>query len=213
MLNMHLDVFYVNWNFALFPHTYCIHSMWSAGKGPTKDLYTIGDNPQYRLEVKNSGASGAVWILLTRHITDKEDFANNREYITVLVYKNEGKKVYLPFDPPPYIDGTRINSPHYLCKMKLNQSGTSRFTLVISQFEKMNTIYYTLRVYSTCDFALQKIQNEYKHKLKETGGWKGKTAGGCANYPDTFINNPVYQLSLESSNDNNEVYIDLRGPK
>jgi hypothetical protein len=34
-----------------------------------------------------------------------------------LVYKNDGKKVYYPFDPPPYIDGVRINSPHYLAQV------------------------------------------------------------------------------------------------
>jgi len=33
------------------------------------------------------------------------------------VYKNDGKKVYYPFDPPPYIDGVRINSPHYLAQV------------------------------------------------------------------------------------------------
>ena len=37
-----------------------------------KDMYNISDNPQYRLELKNPGNSpAAVWILLTRHITDK----------------------------------------------------------------------------------------------------------------------------------------------
>ena len=41
-----------------------------AKEGPKKDAYNIGDNPQYRLEVKANDPS-AVWILLTRHITDK----------------------------------------------------------------------------------------------------------------------------------------------
>jgi hypothetical protein len=46
-------------------------------------------------------------------------FRNNKEYITLLVYKNQGKRVYYPFDPPPYLDGVRINSPHYLTKARV----------------------------------------------------------------------------------------------
>lgn len=69
-------------------------------------------------------------------------------------------------DPPPYIDGVRINSPHYLCKIKLTPNSDSKYTLVISQYEKTNTIYYTLRAYGTCPFKLRKIADPYKH-MKE----------------------------------------------
>lgn len=71
------------------------HRMWNAGIGPVKDAYNIGDNPQFLLEIKNN-VKGAIWILLTRHITDIADFRQNQEYITVLVYKNDGKRVYYP---------------------------------------------------------------------------------------------------------------------
>lgn len=54
-------------------------------------------------------------------------------------------------DPVPYIDGIRINSPHYLTKIKLTSPGTHTFTLVVSQYEKQNTIHYTIRV-CTVDF-------------------------------------------------------------
>ncbi|XP_031826247.1 calpain-7 [Nomia melanderi] len=206
------DVFYLNWNPGLFHYTYCIHQMWNAGIGPVKDVYNIGDNPQFLLEAQ-SNVTSAIWILLTRHITDIADFRENQEYITVLVYKNDGKRVYYPHDPPPYINGVKINSPHYLCKIKLDAQSDTRYTLVISQYEKTNTIYYTLRAYGTCPFTLRKISNFYKYEKEITDGqWKGITAGGCSNHP-TYQNNPRYQLILESSNNDNYLLIILKGPK
>lgn len=38
------------------------------------------------------------------------------------------------------------------------------------------------------------------------------TAGGCANHP-THLNNPCYQMKLKSSHNNNQILLDLRGPK
>ncbi|KYQ58641.1 Calpain-7 [Trachymyrmex zeteki] len=205
------DVFYLNWNPGLFNYTYCIHQMWKAGIGPVRDAYNIGDNPQFSLEIQNKG-SGAIWILLTRHITDIADFRQNQEYITVLIYRNDGKRVYYPHDPPPYIDGVRINSPHYLCKIKLGEQSDAKYTLVISQYEKTNTIYYTLRAYGTCPFILRKIPQPYKYEKEITGQWKNITAGGCGNHP-TYVNNPRYQIILESANNNNYLLIILKGPK
>lgn len=208
------DVFYVNWDPSIFSHSYCIHAMWSAGAGPVKDLYTVAENPQYSLEIDNKAGSCAVWILLTRHITDKADFADNKEYITVIVYKS-GKKVYLPFDPKPIMDPVRINSPHFLCQFIVADPGIQRYTLVVAQYEKMHTIYYTLRVYSTAEFKLQKMKVPYTIKKKECGEWKGKTAGGCGNglSRETFRNNPIYHISLDEGSDDNDLLIDLRGPK
>ncbi|XP_042899738.1 calpain-7 [Parasteatoda tepidariorum] len=204
-------VIYLNWNPDIFKYTYCLHQAWKAGVGPVKDLYNIGENPQYCLDVK---AAGAVWVLLTRHIVDRDDFAENKEFIAVIVYKNDGRKVYIPNDPDPYIDGVRINSPHYLCKIIVPQGGTARYTLVISQYEKSTTIYYTLRAYSTCPFTLSKIDTtfKYKHEIKN-GEWTKELSGGCPNNPSTYHNNPIYQVSLQSSSDESTLLIDLKGPK
>ncbi|GFQ64611.1 calpain-7 [Trichonephila clavata] len=206
------NVIYLNWNPEIFKYTYCIHQSWKAGLGPVKDVYSVGDNPQFLLDLKSTGS--AVWILLTRHIVDRDDFANNREFIAVMVYKNNGRKVYIPNEPEPFIDGVRINSPHYLCKIVVPPGGTTKYTLVVSQYEKTHTIYYTLRVYATCPFTLSLIPNVYKYKQEiKNGEWTAELSGGCANHPQTHQNNPIYQVALQSSSDDNKLLIDLRGPK
>lgn len=209
-LCQYYDVIYLSWNPALFKESFCIHSSWDGKQGPVKDVYSLANNPQYRLEVQCPAGGAAVWVLLTRHITDKDDFAQNREFITLVVYKNDGKKVYYPADPPPYIDGIRINSPHYLTKIKLTNSGSHTFTLVVSQYEKQNTINYTLRVYSGCKFNFTKIPNPFTHVKRINGQWKGVSAGGCGNYKDSYKNNPIYQMNLERSG---PLLIELRGSR
>uniref|UniRef100_A0A672PVS8 Calpain 7 n=1 Tax=Sinocyclocheilus grahami TaxID=75366 RepID=A0A672PVS8_SINGR len=209
-LCQYYDVIYLSWNPALFKESSCIHSSWDGKQGPVKDVYSLANNPQYKLEVQCPQGGAAVWVLLTRHITDKDDFAQNREFITLVVYKTNGKKVYYPAEPPPYIDGIRINSPHYLTKIKLTGPGTHAFTLVVSQYEKQNTINYTLRVYSVCKFNFSKIPTPFTHTKRINGQWKGASAGGCGNYRDTFKNNPIYQFNMDKAG---PLLIELRGSR
>lgn len=209
------DVCYINWDPSIFGYTYCTHDRWNAGVGPARDLYCIGDNPQYELIVSNNPSS--VWIHLTRHIMDRNDFANNREYIAVVVYKNNGEKVYIPGKPEPYIDAARINSPHFLCKIIVNKENpVKKYTLVVSQYEKTTTIHYTLRAYSTSPFVLRKIEDRLKYRQEDKNGqWTRETAGGCPNHRDTFDLNPVYSLTLEGDAREhlNELLIEMRAPK
>ncbi|XP_028835821.1 calpain-7 [Denticeps clupeoides] len=209
-LCQYYDVIYLSWNPGLFKESSCIHSTWDGKQGPVKDVYSLANNPQYKLEVQCPQGGAAVWVLLTRHITDKDDFAQNREFITLVVYKSDGKKVYYPADPPPYIDGIRINSPHYLTKIKLTSPGTHTFTLVVSQYEKQNTIHYTLRVYSGCKFNFSKIPMPFTHTKRINGQWAGASAGGCGNYKETYKHNPIYQFNLEKSG---PLLIELRGSR
>ena len=69
----------------MFSHQTTVHGAWSGNKGPAKDIMSMGDNPQFSLTVRDAGAGGAVWLLLSRHITDIADFRDNKEYITLLV--------------------------------------------------------------------------------------------------------------------------------
>ncbi|EEC01788.1 calcium-dependent cysteine protease, putative [Ixodes scapularis] len=225
-----------------------------------KNIITSIIYPQNRQGLPVYNPCGKYTIKLNINgVPRKEDFANNREYITLLVYKNNGKKVYLPFDPPPYLDGVRINSPHYLCKMVIPQGGNTRYTLVVSQYEKSNTIHYTLRAYASCPFTLGKrlflLKNPWSHlrwkgkyserdtvnwtpalsqalrydprnaamfdngvfwidyDSEKRGAWTSETAGGCGNHPETYGRNPVYQVCLQTSHDDNQMLVSLKGPK
>jgi calpain-7 len=97
----------------------------------------------------------------------------------------------------------------------VEEKGTGTYTLVVSQYEKNETIHYTLRVYSTCEFKMFKVSEPYDAKLEKqvTGKWSGKTAGGCANYLDTHQNNPIYQLKINNNRSDNMIQIELKGPK
>lgn len=57
------------------------------------------------------------------------------------------KMIYYRFlvDPKPFVDGARINSPHYLCQFVIKEPGIHRYTLVVAQvffFVKFMTGYF-----------------------------------------------------------------------
>jgi calpain-7 len=207
------DVLYMNWDPNLFKHSFTRHDKWSqpSGAHATKDVYSLGQNPQYRLEVKNNDKHAAVWIQLSRHITSRADFADNQEYITVHVFKTEGQRVYMLDDDAVHI-GTKINSPHYLVKLNDVPLGTVYYTLVISQFEMLHTIYYTLKVYSSAPVKLDPIHDPYKKYKRESGQWTKDTAGGCSNYPETYHKNPSIQVNLQGK-EPCHLRIELRAPR
>lgn len=185
------DVMYLNWDPQLLSYRYTLHSCWSAASGPRKDLYNLGYNPQYRLEV-NAKEDAVVWILLTKHITDKVDFADNKDYITIHVFGGVGGRVYYP--DKPVIEGVKINSPHILAKLNVSK-GRSLHTLVVSQYEKNNLINYTIKVYASAPFQLSPVPEIYHFNEKIIGEWTDETAGGCGNY-SSFFQNPQFKLVI-----------------
>ena len=145
-------------------------------------------------------------------------------FITLFVYKNGGNKVYYPNEIKPIQDGVKTNSAHYLVKLVTDDNdlnGPTFYTLVVneldwavrsrlsplqvSQYEKNVDIFYSLRVYSTCEFALNPVPEYYNTRYQQeiTGEWKGKTAGGCQNNQATYKNNPLFQLVLNNRDANN----------
>ena len=56
-------------------------------------------------------------------------------------------------------------------------------------------------------------QASYIVCVQVTGEWMGRSAGGCSNFGETYLNNPVYQLRIDSVGSEHHVMIELRGPK
>ena len=117
----HFRGLFMNWNPELFSHREAVHRHWPVSIGPKNDTYNVGYNPQYSLIVrvppghKKGGAAqrlGSVWILLTRHIVNK-DTISERDYMTLHVYANTGgQRVYYPAGA--LHRGTYSNNPHVL---------------------------------------------------------------------------------------------------
>ncbi len=57
----YFENFYLNWSPSLFSYTSCIHNSWPARQGPVKDLYNLGDNPQYVLRL-NPKMRASIWV-------------------------------------------------------------------------------------------------------------------------------------------------------
>lgn len=118
--------------------------------------YNMGENPQYAIEV-NSDGKCQVWVLLSRHIVDIEDFANNREFITCHIFRG-GNRIHHPDNP--VVLGTKINSPHYLARFE-HPGGAASYTVVISQHEKSSSLTFTLKVLSNAPFKFSKVPDLY----------------------------------------------------
>ena len=116
-------------------------------------------------------------------------------------------------EPEPFKEGIRINSPHYLVKLVDEEPTT--YTLVISQYEKYKSIYYTLRTYSTQPFTLDEIREPYNQKFSKrlTGTWNKTNAGGCTNNQHTYKTNPLFQVTFANNIVSNCLKIELKGPQ
>ena len=101
---------FVNWNPELFKYRTSAHGRWHAILAPIDDRYYRGENPQYclvfddfNLSTTTAGTSSTmnkqnptelqpqqtkttpVWLLLTRHVTTRDAWANN-VYVRVLCF-------------------------------------------------------------------------------------------------------------------------------
>ena len=186
---------HLNWNPELLHNHYNVHLKWQAQAGPRKDHYMLGSNPQFSFEARATEDNTPVWLLLSKHITKKEE---NRDFISLLVYppvegpNGEPKRVYYPDDP--LIKGFYINSPHYLVRFNVPK-GVTRRTLVISQVEKVNDLKVSLSAFSPATVVIRELVKPFVNETQLEGQWTAETAGGNSSHPG-FYNNPAIRIRV-----------------
>ncbi|KAJ1978902.1 cysteine protease [Dimargaris cristalligena] len=192
---------HLNWNPELFTYRCTHHARWPLDAGPANAFYNLAGNPQYRLRVVHqpppsvnggpAAGTAPVWLLLTKHITRKEE---NKDYISLFVYdKTSGERIYSP--DQPFVSSDFINSPHVLVRFNVPPGGVSLFTVVALQFEKTRDFYYTLRVLSMAPVELEPVE-PVAHQRTIDDEWTTDTAGGSLEHP-SFISNHQYRLVVK----------------
>ncbi|RIB09022.1 hypothetical protein C2G38_2044669 [Gigaspora rosea] len=165
-------------------------------------------NPQFYLEIKNdTNKKSLTYILLSKHITITGT-GENRDFITLNLYKSDGKRIYYQSKPWKAL---RFDAPH----------GESRYTIVVDnknqEASEMKSLEFTLKCYCESQFKLTEIPKHYPIEKQVKGRWTAQTAGGN---PDdiTYLNNPQYRISIAPSScispgDKLRIHLMLEGPK
>lgn len=210
-LQRHFASLYVNWNPERFRmRRWTLHDAWPVRRGPRSDAYNREYSPQYRLEVQGESE---VWVLLTKHTTQKLE--REEDFITLHVYRG-GARVYYPDDPEH--SGVYINNPHYLVRLYAapptpaaaaaaaagdgavagGARAATAFTLVVSQFEKVVDLSYSIDVFSNAPFSLTRLPRIYDNDFARRfdGQWTAETAAGSTNNAATYFANPQIQVRL-----------------
>ncbi|KAI9277707.1 hypothetical protein BC943DRAFT_332639 [Umbelopsis sp. AD052] len=205
---------HLNWNPELFMYRWALHIPWHCDVGPKKDTYNLGYNPQFKLVVKvPEKKTSAVWLLMSKHITVTEP--KNTDFITLHVYNDtNGERVY--HHGKAFKEGTYVNSPHILIRFNA-PSGTSTYTIVFSQHEKLKTLYFSLKAFSFSQFELTDVPQTYSIEQKISGRWTDQSSGGNASNA-SFMNNPQWKLTIPPPPESNGqqkcgIIIMLEAPK
>ncbi|KAF9356997.1 calpain 7 [Mortierella sp. NVP85] len=106
------------------------------------------------------------------------------------VAQRKGTRIY--YEDGSIHKGSYVNSQHILVRLDA-PVGQNEYTIVLSQNFKTRDLYFTLRVFATCEFNIRTMPNKYNIKKEIKGEWTEETAGGnkcCAGY----MNNPQYRL-------------------
>ena len=137
-IRKYFGTIFLNWNPNLFLFRHDLHDVWPVERGPANDSYTVMHNPQYLIQpidtTKAKGTkakidTGITWVLLTRHVVNKDlEEGENCDFLTLHCYNRNGKnidngggtssnnRVFLTDEDAVY-RGIYSNNPHTLVRL------------------------------------------------------------------------------------------------
>ena len=167
---------FLNWNRGLFRRTSTVHGHWPKAQGPKNDQYSLAYNPQYSLTVsvpETDKKSRSLWVLISRHTVNRHDVFE-KEFVTLHVYNNQRPLQRVFYPSGCFLRGQYSNNPHFLVRLDVPPGESAKtYTLVVSQYEKVRDISFTIDVFSTANFKIRPIPLSLgKYERKMRGEWK-----------------------------------------
>lgn len=200
---------YFNWNHEkLFKHKISTNFLWNTASiefsNRSRSYHT---NPQFSISNKGNTSENVLWLLLSRHITDR---AAPSGFVSLNIYDTNGHRVYLPDEFPCLEKGTFLNTLHYLLKVTIPADTVYTLVTCANEFtisdavnssgnstQRYSSLRFSLMAYSLLPITLTKAREELPYKLSVNGSWSkiDNTCGGSwAN--DTYLNNPRFMLTV-----------------
>lgn len=225
---------FLNWRPGLFSYKTVLHNLWPREQGPPNDTFSYGQNPQYLLDMVANNKATSVWILLSRHVTSRQEAmegGSGGDFLTVHVFRNNvdptgrsrsmssssggsngssrsGRVIY-PTEDALY-RGIYSNNPHGLVRLDIDPGEPTSFALVLSQYEKKRDVRYSLTVLSTTvSFRLRPTPPLPPVVSRLEGTWTVESAGGRLGL-STFLQNPQFLVVLKTPT---FLHIELLAPK
>ena len=191
---------HLSWNPNLFQRRATVHGSWPASLGPKDDSYNIGENPQYVITLSNETIKkkASIWILLSRHVTKKEQEGSvPSQFLSLHINRSDEQKErqYYPVENR-VLTGVYLNNAHVLLRHDVASPKDKYLTLVLSQYEKSEDINYTLNCFCTGPFEIGTPTKQLPCQHEIVSQWTNETSGGPPSLISSFCTNPMWKIII-----------------
>jgi calpain-7 len=187
---------YLSWNPGLFRYRQDIHFSWDMQnmRNFRSPYGSFVRNPQYTF---TASASGPVWVLLSKHLTTREETSytpRRAEFLSLYLFASEGRRVI--WSKGAIVKAPYVDSPQAL--LKLDAQAGVKYTVVFSEQDLLEVKHnFSLSVFSGSSLNLELAPDSYERSISTESGWTPDSAGGRSDL-SSYSRNPQFALELTS---------------